>query len=84
MIVVDLEVTDINLRISKTNGEYLVRIGVSLGNLIENVGNRAGDDTAVRIALRTTRDRIGLTRTCLTVSKYCAVVAFKAGFDHLY
>jgi hypothetical protein len=63
---------------------YLVGEGVPLGDLVENVGDGAGQDTTIRIALGPTRDGVGLTRARLTIGKDRPVVPLEAGLYHLH
>ena len=49
--------------------EYLVQGGAALRNAVEEEGDGARDETAVRIALGAARDREGLARASLAVGE---------------
>ena len=72
-VVVDFQVAYVDL----------VRVGVPLGDLIEDIRNGPGDDTAVGVTLSSTSDSVGLTRTSLAVCKYSAVVSVETTVYHV-
>ena len=52
-------------------------------HVLENVGECAGNNASIGIPLSTSRDREGLARSCLPISKNGAVVALEASIDHI-
>ena len=62
----------------------LIGEGIPLRDLVENVGDRPGYDTTVRIALSPTRDRESLTRARLAICKDGPIVALEATFNHVF
>ena len=58
--------------------------GVSLLlEVVEDVRQRAGDQSSVCIPLRSSSDRECLARTCLSISEYRAVISLKTAVDHI-
>ena len=51
--------------------------------MLVNVGEGPGDDASVGVPLGATSNCEGLSGACLTVGKDGAVVAFKAGVQHI-
>ena len=58
--------------------------GVSLLlEVVEDVRQRAGDQSSVCIPLCSSSDRECLPRTCLSISEYRAVISLKTAVDHV-
>lgn len=62
---------------------YFVGRSVALGDFVEDVGDGSGNDTSVVISFCSSSDGVGLTRACLTISKYSSIITVKARLYHL-
>ena len=72
--VVDLKVADADFEL----------VSGHLSHTLEDVGQSSRDDTTVSVSLSASRDCKCLSRSCLTVCKYGAIIAFETPINHIF